>query len=72
MATKQLAYKQLPVVSALPTPVAGLEGVVVELSSDKKPYYCTGTEWISLGVRIIASTTAPSSPSVGDIWVDTN
>lgn len=69
---KTLSYKKLPVVASLPTPIAGLEGVLVELSGDKKPYYCDGASWVHVGLAISVGTTAPSSPSVGDMWVDTN
>ena len=69
---KTLSYKKLPVVTSLPTPSAILEGVLVELSGTKKPYYCDGVSWTQVGLALSVGTTAPSSPSVGDMWVDTN
>lgn len=47
-AIKQGQYSILPKVAALPSPVAGLEGVIVELTSDKKCYYCDGAAWVDL------------------------
>lgn len=47
-AIKQGQYSILPQVAALPSPVAGLEGVIVELTSDKKCYYCDGATWVDL------------------------
>lgn len=47
-AIKQGQYSALPQVAALPSPVAGLEGVIVELTSNKKCYYCDGTAWVDL------------------------
>lgn len=44
---KTVSYKSLPRVAALPS-ATGLEGVTVELTSDKKPYYCDGVSWVDL------------------------
>ncbi len=45
---KDLAYRVLPVVSALPAASAALAGAVVRLSTDNHPYWCDGTTWIDL------------------------
>ena len=45
---KDLAYRVLPVVSALPAASAALAGTVVRLSTDNHPYWCDGTTWIDL------------------------
>ena len=75
MVSKTVSLKAYPRVGALPTPSAALEGVTVELSTDKKPYYCDGTSWTDLssgGASISVGTTEPVSPAAGDLWVDTN
>lgn len=45
---RDLAYRQAPVVSALPAPSVAIAGVVVRLSTDNKPYWCDGTAWFDL------------------------
>ena len=45
---KDLAYRVVPVVSALPAASAALAGTVVRLSTDNHPYWCDGTTWIDL------------------------
>lgn len=45
---KDLAYRVVPVVSALPAASAALVGAVVRLSTDNHPYWCDGTTWIDL------------------------
>lgn len=45
---KTLGYKQALKVSTLPTPSVALEGVLVILSSDGKPYWCDGSTWVDL------------------------
>ena len=45
---KDLAYRVVPVVSALPAVSAALAGAVVRLSTDNHPYWCDGTTWIDL------------------------
>lgn len=45
---KDLAYRVVPVVSALPAASAALAGAVVRLSTDNHPYWCDGTTWIDL------------------------
>ena len=45
---KDLAYRVVPVVSALPDASAALAGAVVRLSTDNHPYWCDGTTWIDL------------------------
>lgn len=68
-----LSYRKLPSVAALPTPAVGLKGVIVRLTTDDKPYHCDGVKWEVLSApRITVGTSAPSSPEVGDLWVDTN
>jgi hypothetical protein len=45
---KDLAYRVVPVVAALPAASTAIAGVVVRLSSDNHPYWCDGTAWIDL------------------------
>lgn len=47
---KSLAYKQVTAVASLPTPSAALEGVLVRLVSDDKPYWCDGSTWTDLTI----------------------
>jgi len=60
-------------VGSLPTPVAGLAGAIVRLTTDNKPYWCTGSAWVDLtlaGSVITVSGTAPGSPAVNDLWLE--
>ncbi len=45
---KDLAYRVVPVVSALPVTSTALAGVVVRLSTDNKPYWCDGATWADM------------------------
>ena len=45
---KDLAYRNAPVVTALPAASVSIAGVVVRLSTDNKPYWCDGTVWVDL------------------------
>jgi hypothetical protein len=45
---KDLSYRVVPVVAALPAATTAIAGVVVRLSSDNHPYWCDGTAWIDL------------------------
>lgn len=45
---KDLSYRVVPVVAALPAASATLAGSVVRLSTDNHPYWCDGTTWIDL------------------------
>lgn len=67
---KQLSGVQVPVVAALPTPTSALAGVTMRLSSDNKPYWCTGAAWVDIGQYITVATTAPASPALNDLWLD--
>ena len=49
---KDLAYRVVPVVSALPAPSSGLAGVIVRLAVDNKPYWCDGTGWVDLALLV--------------------
>ena len=68
---KTVSYKSLPRVAALPS-ATGLEGVTVELTTDKKPYYCDGVSWVDLsatggaggGLTYTAIQTANYSASI--------
>lgn len=62
---RDTSYRQVVKVAALPTPSAILEGVTVELATDKKPWYCDGTTWFDL----TASSAGGGSPggSTGDV-----
>ena len=68
---KQLNYQPIVAVATLPSPVAGLAGVTVRLTTDGKPYYCNGTSWVDLsaGRNITVSSIAPLNPSVNDLWI---
>lgn len=74
MTTKQLGYVAVAKVPSLPTPSSTFEGVILELSSDSKPYYCDGTQWIDLtdagtggGLSITPIKTANYTASVGEL-----
>ncbi len=45
---KDLSYRVVPVVAALPAASTAIAGVIVRLSSDNHPYWCDGTAWIDL------------------------
>lgn len=60
-----LAYRKLPRVTALPTPVVGLAGGTVRLSTDDKPYYCDGTQWSDL-----TATGAGGSATIRQVALD--
>ena len=77
---RDLAYRQMAKVASLPTPSALLEGVVVELSTDKKPYYCNGVTWVDLTSggggggtqQVFAQPTAPVvTPGTPYLWFQT-
>lgn len=77
-----LAPVQFAVVTTLPSAASAPNAVLVQ---GGKLWFSNGTSWVDLGaiggdgidyvqgtVRITVGTTAPSSPAVGDIWIDTN
>ncbi len=45
---KDLAFRVIPVVLALPPSSSELAGVILRLSTDNKPYWCDGTGWFDL------------------------
>lgn len=45
---QDLSYRKLLEVTSLPTPSAALNGVLLKLSTDDKPYYCDGVSWTDL------------------------
>ena len=53
---KDLAYRVVPVVAALPAASAALAGVVVRLSTDNRVYWCDGTVWVDLNADSRLST----------------
>ena len=54
-------------------PVSDLGGVPIGGSTGQLLAKTSGTDYaMGWGVAITVSTTAPASPSVNDIWVDTN
>ena len=63
---KDTSYRQMVKVSALPTPSAILEGVTVELATDKKPWYCDGTTWYDLTATSAGGGGTPGG-STGDV-----
>ena len=71
---KTLSYRSLPKIGTLPTASSGLEGVITEQTSDKKPYYCDGATWVDLsasgsgsGLTYTIVATSGSSPSVNTV-----
>lgn len=66
---RSLGFDQVTAVDALPTPTTALAGVVVRLTTDKRPYWCDGTAWFRLQPQITVSTTAPASPALNDLWL---
>lgn len=59
--TQQLAFKNVVAVAVLPSPSEDLNGVVVRLKGDNKPYWCNGTGWEDLtkgGVETVQATGA--------------
>jgi hypothetical protein len=67
---KALSPQPVVVVAALPTATTALAGAVFRLSTDNKPYWCTGSAWLPLGPQITVSASAPSTPAVNDLWLD--
>lgn len=63
---KDTSYRQMVKVSVLPTPSAILEGVTVELATDKKPWYCDGTTWFDLTATSAGGGGTPGG-SNGDV-----
>ena len=45
---KDIGYRNAVAVSSLPTASAALAGVTVRLTTDNKPYWCDGTQWVDL------------------------
>jgi hypothetical protein len=43
-----VSYKKTVAVAALPTPSSELNGVMVRLASDDKPYWCNGSQWVDM------------------------
>jgi hypothetical protein len=55
----------------LPPPVVSLTAVyITDAPSDNKVYARENTAWIPMP-KITSGTTAPTSPDVNDLWVDT-
>ena len=71
-----LSYQTALALSALPTPSVPLQGALVRLTTDNKPYWCDGSTWIDLsavggggsGGGVTISDTAPASPTAGALW----
>lgn len=63
-----LSPQPVVVVAALPTATTALAGAIMRLSTNNKAYWCTGAEWVALGITVSAS--APSNPQVNDLWLD--
>lgn len=56
-----------------PTPASGPDSGYSFYETDtKKTYAWTGTTWELAAVPIAVGTSAPGSPAVNDLWVDTN
>lgn len=74
MTTKSLRYTSLPslaISEGATTPNPGFTGVWVWSSTLAKPMYWNGSNWYSTQMNITVSTTAPSSPIVNQLWLDT-
>ena len=67
---RSLGFDQVTAVAALPTASMALAGVVVRLTTDGKPYWCNGTDWVDLGQSITVSSSAPGSPALNDLWLE--
>lgn len=55
--------------SLLPSPTAG---TITYLQDVKAVQYWDGTLWKAVGGGVAFQTTAPSTPSTGDMWVDSD
>jgi len=51
--------------------VTGVSGGIGEAPTDGELYAREASAWAKIP-RITVGTTAPASPGVGDIWIDTN
>lgn len=71
MPTKTVSGKLALAVTSLPSPSTALAGLTVRLTTDNKPYWCDGTQWVgmSAGKNITISSKAPSNPAVYDLWI---
>ena len=66
---KALSPQPVVDVAALPTATPALAGAVFRLTTDNRPYWCTGSAWLPLGPQITVATTAPASPALNDLWL---
>ena len=74
MATQELSFVgplSLAIAEGATTPDPGYLGTRVYSTTTQRVMEWRGNAWISTA-RISVGTTAPSNPSVGDLWVDTN
>lgn len=56
-----------------PTPASGPSPTYLWYETDTgKTYAWDGAAWDQVATAISVGTTAPSSPAVNDLWVDTN
>ena len=74
MTTKTLSFKTLPPLSVAEgdtSPNPGESGIWVWSTTLNRPMYWNGTIWTA-GLEITVGTTAPASPVLNQLWVDTN
>lgn len=74
MATQELSFLaplQLAIAEGATTPDPGFEGVRVYSTTLTKLVEWRGGAWHAVA-RVHVGTSAPTTPAVGDLWVDTN
>jgi hypothetical protein len=74
MATQELSFTgplSLVIAEGATTPDPGFSGARAYSTTTQRVMEWRGGAWISTA-RISVGATAPSNPSVGDLWVDTN
>lgn len=68
---KDLSYRVVPVVTALPAASATLAGVIVRLSTDNKPYWCDGTAWVDLTLLLNTDVRLSTARLTADVTNNT-
>jgi hypothetical protein len=68
---KDLSYRVVPVVAALPAASSTLAGVIVRLSTDNKPYWCDGTAWVDLTLLLNTDARLSTARLTADVTNNT-
>jgi hypothetical protein len=68
---RSVALPSLAIAAGATTPNPGLPGVWVWSTTLNLPVHWDGDSW-KANTSVTVGTTAPSNPSVGDVWIDTN